>query len=441
MASNFPKIKNAFRALGHRNYRLFFIGQGLSLIGTWMQNLALSWLVYRLTNSVFLLGVVGFSSQIMIMLFSPLAGVIADRFNRQRVIILTQTLALLQAVVLTILVYANLINVWEIIVLSLILGFVMSFDAPMRQSFVVEMVDDKKDLGNAIALNSTMFNGARLIGPALAGLAIAALGEGFCFLINAISYLAVIVSLLMMKLNRAPRPKRESHVLREMREGFAYAYRFPPIRYVLLLLGSISLIGMPYAVMLPVFARDILRGGPQTLGLLVGMSGIGAICGGALLATRKNVLGLTRIIPAAATIFSLGLIAFSFSRVLWFSLIAVTLTGFGMMLHMASSNTLIQTVVEEDKRGRVMSIYTMAFLGMTPFGSLIVGSLASRIGVQLTLTLCGLICLLFTAHFVSLLPEIRKTIRPVYIKMGILPGELNAAIQSVSQLAEVTEKE
>ena len=226
-----------------------------------------------------------------------------------------------------------------------------------------------------------------------------------------------------------------------MKEGFAYAYRFPPIRYVLLLLGFISLIGMPYAVMLPVFARDILKGGPQTLGLLVGVSGIGAICGGAFLATRKNVLGLTRIIPAAASIFSLGLILFSFSHVLWFSLIAVTLTGFGMMLHMASSNTLLQTVVEEDKRGRVMSIYTMAFLGMTPFGSLIVGSLASRIGVQLTLTFCAFICLLFTACFVFLLPEIRKTIRPVYIKMGILPGEVNKAIQETAQLTQVTEKE
>jgi MFS family permease len=435
------RFKNAFRALKHRNYRLFFVGQGLSLVGTWMQNLALSWLVYRLTNSVFLLGVVGFSSQIMILVFSPLAGVIADRFNRHRLIVMTQILALLQAVVLTILVYTALINVWEIIVLCLCLGFVMSFDAPLRQSFVVEMVGDKKDLGNAIALNSTVFNGARLIGPALAGIAIAALGEGFCFLMNAVSYLAVIVSLLMMRLNAAPKPKKESAVLREMKEGFAYAYRFPPIRYVILLLGSISLIGMPYAVLMPVFARDILRGGPQTLGLLVGMSGIGAICGGAYLASRKNVIGLTRIIPAASAIFSLALIAFSFSSVLWFSLAAVTLGGFGMMLHMASSNTLLQTVVDEDKRGRVMSLYTMAFLGMTPFGSLFAGSLASRIGAQLTLALCGLLCLSLAFCFTLLLPEIRRTIRPVYIKLGILPEEINKAIQTTSQLTQVTEKE
>ena len=441
MALNSRAIKNAFRALRHRNYRLFFIGQGLSLIGTWMQNLALAWLVYRLTNSVFLLGLVGFSSQIMILLFSPLAGVIADRFNRHRVVILTQTLALAQAAVLTVLVYANLINVWEIIVLSLCLGFIMSFDAPTRQSFVVEMLDDKKDLGNAIALNSTIFNGARLVGPALAGVAIAALGEGFCFLLNTISYLAVIVSLLMMKLTRAPREKKETNAWREMKEGFAYAYRFPPIRYVLLLLGGVSLVGMPYAVLLPVFARDILHGGPQTLGLLVGTSGIGAICGGVYMASRKNVLGLTRIIPAAATLFALGVILFSFSTLLWFSLIAVVLAGFGMMLHMASSNTLVQTVVDEDKRGRVMSLYVMAFLGMTPFGSLLVGSVASRLGVQSTLALCGLVCLVFVGGYVLLLPEIRRTIRPVYMKMGILPEEINTAIQVTSQLTQVTEKE
>ncbi|HVN67748.1 MAG TPA: MFS transporter, partial [Candidatus Sulfotelmatobacter sp.] len=251
------RFKNAFRALAHRNYRLFFVGQGLSLIGTWMQNVALGWLVYRLTNSVFLLGLVGFSSQIMVFIFSPLAGVIADRFNRHRVILLTQTLALSQALLLAVLVYTNAINVWEIIALSVFLGFVLSFDAPMRQSFVVEMLDNKQDLGNAIALNSSVFNGARLVGPAIAGLAIATLGEGFCFLLNAVSYLAVIVSLLMMRLQHAPRPKKESKVLQELKEGMAYAYRVPPIRYVILLLGSISLIGMPYAVLLPVFARDI----------------------------------------------------------------------------------------------------------------------------------------------------------------------------------------
>lgn len=441
MAFNSLTIKNAFRALKHRNYRLFFIGQGLSLIGTWMQNIALAWLVYRLTNNVFLLGLVGFSSQIMIFLFSSFAGVIADRFNRHRVIVITQTLALLQALVLTVLVYANLIKVWEIMLLSVFLGFVMSFDAPMRQSFVVEMIDNKQDLGNAIALNSSLFNGARLVGPAIAGVAIASLGEGFCFLLNAVSYLAVIVSLLMMKLKPVLRPKKETKVLHELKEGFAYAYRFPPIRYVILLLGSISLIGMPYAVLMPVFARDILHGGPQTLGLLVGMSGIGALCGAAYLATRKNVLGLTRLIPAAASIFSLALIAFSFSRLLWFSLATVTVLGFGMMLHMASSNTLLQTVVDEDKRGRVMSLYTMAFLGLTPFGSLFAGSLASRLGVQWTLAICGLICLIFTGVFVLLLPEIRRTIRPVYIKMGILPDEVNQAIQTTSQLTQVTEKE
>jgi MFS family permease len=251
----------------------------------------------------------------------------------------------------------------------------------------------------------------------------------------------VIVSLLMMKLAHAPKAKKEANALREMKEGFAYAYRFPPIRYVLLLLAGVSLVGMPYAVLLPVFAKDILHGGPQTLGLLVGTSGIGAILGGLYMASRKNVLGLTRIIPAAAALFALGVIAFSFSNVLWLSLLAVVLSGFGMMLHMSSSNTLVQTVVDEDKRGRVMSLFVMAFIGMTPFGSLLVGSLASRFGVQITLAACGLICLLFTGCYMLFLPEIRRTIRPVYIKMGILPEEINAAIQVTSQLTQVTEKE
>ncbi len=434
------KLKNSFRALAHRNYRLFFIGQGLSLIGTWMQNIALAWLVYRLTNSVFLLGLVGFSSQIMVLIFSPVAGVIADRFNRHRIIVITQILALLQALILTILVYTNLITVWEIMVLSLFLGFVMSFDAPTRQSFVVQMLEDKRDLGNAIALNSTIFNGARLVGPAVAGVAIAALGEGFCFLINTISYFAVIISLLMMKLKAAPIQKKESKVLHEMKEGYVYAYKSAAIRYVLLLLGAVSLVGMPYTVLMPAFARDILRGGPQTLGILVGSSGVGALIGAAYLASRKNVLGLTRVIPAAATVFSIGLIILAFSNSLLVSIAAVMISGVGMMLHMASSNTLLQTVVDEDKRGRVMSIFTMAFFGMTPFGSLLAGSLASRLGVQMTIMICGLVCLLCVGGFVLMLSEIRKAIRPVYVRMGIVP-QVAQAIQVASELTDVVEKE
>ena len=433
-------MPNYFRALQHRNYRLFFVGQGLSLIGTWMQNVALAWLVYRLTNSVFLLGLVGFSSQIMIFLCSPFAGVIADRFNRHRIVIVTQTLALLQAVILTVLVYTGLITVWEIMGLAVFLGLIMSFDAPTRQSFVIEMVGDKKDLGNAIALNSSLFNGARLVGPAIAGLAIATLGEGFCFLINAVSYLAVIVSLLLMRIKREPRPKKESAVLREMRDGFAYAYRFAPIRYVIVLLGLISLIGMPYAVLLPVFAKDILHGGPQTLGFLVGSAGVGALLGAAYMASRQNAVGLTRVIPVAGAIFSLGLIGLGLSHLLWLSLLAITVVGFGMMLNMASCNTLLQTVVDEDKRGRVMSLYTMAFMGVTPFGSLLAGSFASRVGVPFTIMLSGAVGLLCVGGFLLVLPEIRRGIRPVYVKMGIMP-EVNQAIQTASELTEVVEKE
>lgn len=434
------KFKNSFRALSYRNYRLFFIGQGLSLTGTWMQTIALSWLVYKLTNSAFLLGLVGFLSQIMIFIFSPFAGAIADRFNRHRIIILTQTLAMLQAFVLAFLVYTNTINIWEIMLLSMFLGLVMSFDAPTRQSFVIEMVENKNDLGNAIALSSSVFNGARLIGPSIAGIAIATLGEGFCFFINGISYLAVIISLMMMKIKPPKYKKMKSQMLKDIKEGFSYVYHFAPIRYILFLLGMLSLTAMPYTVLMPVLARDVLHGGPQTLGLLMAAAGVGALFGTLYLASRKNVIGLTRIIAFAATIFSLGLIALAFSKILWLSIVILMITGFGMMLQMASSNTLLQTIVDEDKRGRVMSIYVMAFMGMTPFGSLLAGALAHNLGVLKTLSICGIISVFCTAGFIYILPEIRRIIRPIYIKMGIIP-ELNQAIQVVSELTVVTEKE
>ncbi|HTY13917.1 MAG TPA: MFS transporter [Candidatus Omnitrophota bacterium] len=440
MLRSLANFKNAFRALAHRNYRLFFIGQGLSLIGTWMQNIALSWLVYRITNSVMLLGVVGFLGQIMIFLFGPFAGAIADRFDRRRIVIATQTLAMLQAFVLAVLVYTDTIAVWQIMVLSLFLGFILSFDAPTRQSFVVEMIDNKKDLSNAIALNSSIFNGARLIGPAVAGVMIASLGEGLCFLINGISYLCVIVSLLMMRIKpRHERPTAKK-IFNEIREGFAYAYRFAPIRYIILLLGMISLLGMPYTVLMPVFARDVLHGGPQTLGFLMGAAGIGALGGALYMASRRNVVGLGGLIAFSSSVFSLGLLALAFSRAEWLALLVMAVIGFGMIMHMASSNTLLQTIVEEDKRGRVMSLYTMAFLGMTPFGSLIAGGIADRFGIRAALSGCGLACLLCVGGYMLVLPEIRKKVRPIYIKMGIVP-EVATAIQTVSELTSVVEKE
>jgi MFS family permease len=420
--------QTVFPALQYRNYRLFFGGQSISLIGTWMQRIAMSWLVYRLTNSALWLGVVGFTGQIPIFLLTPFAGVLADRMNRQRILVITQTLAMIQALILALLVLTGTIAVWHIISLSIFLGIVDAFDMPVRQSFMVEIVE-KKDLGNAIALNSSMVNSARLLGPSIAGILIASMGEGMCFLLNGISYLAVILSLLAMKITSKRTETPNTYVLHGLKEGFHYAFGFPPIRYVLLLLALVSLIGMPYTVLMPVFARDILHGGPHTLGFLMGSSGVGALVGAIYLASRRSVLGLGKWIALAASLFGIGLIAFSLSRIFWFSLFLMLLTGFGMIVQMASSNTVLQTVVDEDKRGRVMSFYAMAFRGMTPFGSLLAGGLANKIGAPNTLMIGGISCILGSLMFARKLPLLRQMVRPIYVKMGII-SERASGIQS-----------
>jgi MFS family permease len=427
-----PRLKSIIRALRHRNFRLFFGGQSISLTGTWMQRIALSWLVYDLTHSAFLLGLVSFSSQIPVLVLAPIAGVLADRWNRHRLLILTQTLAMIQAFVLSFLVLTDLIQVWHIIVLSIVLGMINSLDMPTRQSFMIEMIGEKQDLGNAIALNSSMVNGARLLGPSAAGILIGAVGEGICFLINGLSYLAVIVSLLLMKLAPRPARKRESRVWQEFSEGIRYAAKFEPIRTILLMLAVISIMGMPYSVLMPIFAKDVLNGGPSALGFLMGAAGVGALVGALYLAARKTLLGLGKWIPIAAAIFGLGLAAFSFSQVLSLSLILMLFTGFGQMVQMASSNTLLQTIVEDDKRGRVMSLYTMAFVGMTPLGSLLAGYLASRIGAPWTVFAGGMACVLGAAVFARRLPALRALVRPIYVTMGILP-EIAVGIQSASE--------
>lgn len=413
-------LKNIFRALKHRNYRLFFAGQSVSLIGTWIQAIASGWLVYRLTNSASLLGIVAFSSQIPSFLLASLAGVLVDRWNRHRLLVITQTLAMLQAFILAGLVMTGSITVWQIIILNVILGLVNAFDMPARQSFVVEMIEKKEDLGNAIALNSSMVNGARLIGPAIAGMLIALVGEGFCFFLNGISFLAVIFSLLAMKI--FPRRARQGgeDILKEMKDGFRYVYHFSPIRDILLLLALVSLVGMPYSVLMPIFARDILHGGPPALGFLMAASGVGALGGALYLASRKNVIGLVRILVLGAFIFGIGLISFSFSYLFWLSVIIMFFIGFGMMTQIAACNTLVQTLVADDKRGRVMSMYTMAFMGMAPFGSLLAGLLANRWGAPQTIFLCGLACIAGALAFSFRLPHLRKIIRPIYIEMGIL---------------------
>jgi len=427
------KISLILRAFKYRNYRLFFGGQGISLIGTWMQNIAMGWLVYRLTGSALLLGVVGFCAQIPVFILSPFAGVLADRVNRHSILLVTQTLAMLQAFVLAYLVLTGKIQVWHIVVLSSFLGLVNSFDIPARQSFVIEMVEKKEDLANAIALNSSMFNGARLLGPSIAGMLIGAVGEGMCFLLNGISYLAVIAALLAMVVPaRKERPAGEA-VLRRLKEGFDYTFSYAPIRYIILLLALTSLTGMPYTVLMPVFVKEVLRGGPHTLGFLMAFSGVGALAAALTLASRKSAAGLERRIPLAGLTFGTGIIALSMSRSFPVSGACIALASFGMISQMASSNTIIQTVVEDDKRGRVMAIYAMAFMGMAPFGSIMAGWLASRIGAPHTIMLSGVLSLAGAMAFFTRLGEIREKVHPVYARLGIVPA-VASGLESASEL-------
>lgn len=422
------------RALGHRNYRLFFSGQSVSLIGTWMTRIATSWLVYRLTGSAMLLGVVGFAGQIPSFLLAPFAGVLVDRWNRHRLLVWTQVLAMLQSLALAVLALSGRVNIHHVIWLSVLQGLINAFDMPARQAFVVEMIERREDLPNAIALNSSMVNASRLLGPSVGGVIIAAVGEGWCFMIDAVSYVAVIASLLLMRVT--PRERRQAagaNVLGQLREGFAYAARFAPIRKVLMLLALVSLVGMPYTVLMPVFADEVLRGGPNTLGLLMAASGVGALAGALFLAARKSVLGLGKYIPLAAAAFGAGLVAFSFSRALWPALVLMVLTGLGFMVQMASSNTVLQTIVDEDKRGRVMSFYTMAFMGTAPFGSLLAGGVAERVGTPYTLLLGGVGCVLGAAWFALSLPALRRDVRPIYVRIGILP-EVATGIHTTSEL-------
>ena len=423
------------RALRHKNYRLFFSGQSISLIGTWMTRIATSWLVYRLTGSALLLGVVGFAGQIPSFLLAPFAGVLVDRWNRHRLLVITQVLALLQSLAMAILALTGLIKIWQVIALSVFQGLVNAFDMPARQAFVVEMVDRREDLANAIALNSSMVNAARLLGPSIGGVIIAAVGEGWCFMIDAISYLAVIASLLAMTITpRLLKVTQDANILEQLREGWVYATRFAPIRNVLLLLALVSLVGMPYTVLMPVFANDVLHGGPNTLGLLMAASGVGALVGAMFLAARKTVLGLGKFIPITAGAFGAGLIAFSFSRIMWLSLLLMVITGLGFMVQMAVSNTVLQTIVDEDKRGRVMSFYTMAFMGTAPFGSLLAGTVAERIGAPHTLLFGGIGCILGALWFAQSLPALRRDVRPIYVRIGIIP-EMATGIQQSTELS------
>jgi len=413
-------IKFIGRAFRYRNYRLYFCGQCVSLIGTWMQHVAMSWLVYRLTGSGSLLGLVTAAGQISVFILTPFAGVFVDRLHRRNVLITTQVLCAVQASLLAFLALTGLIEVWHLVLLSLFLGTVNAFDMPTRHSFVIEMVENKNDLGNAIALNSAMFNTARLVGPSIAGLLVGALGEGYCFLINAVSFFAIIFTLLAMKIPKRKQETEHPPVFDGLKEGYRYAIGFRPILYLLVVMALIGLMGMPYMVLMPIFARDILHGGPQTLGFLMGASGTGALVGALYLASRRSVIGLARLNAIATATFGIGIIVFSLSRSLPLSLSILFFTGIGMILHMASSNTLLQTIVEEDKRGRVMSYMSMCSMGMAPFGSFLAGSLSDAIGAPNTLIINGTACIMGSIFFYSRLPAIRKAIGPIYAKMGIV---------------------
>jgi MFS family permease len=427
------RLKTVLYSLRYRNYRLFFAGQSISLIGTWMQMVAMSWLVYHLTDSALLLGLVGFFGQIPSFVLTPFIGVFIDRWNRHRILLITQTLSMIQAFILAFLTLTGTINILSIILLSLSLGLVNAFDMPVRQAFVIEMVEKKEDLPNAIALNSSLVNVARFIGPAIAGLLVAAVGEGLCFLINGISYIAVIIALLFMNMSKIKRRVYiVTNISKEIREGFKYSFGFAPIRSILLLLGLSSLIGMPYTVLMPVFAKDILHGGANTLGFLMAVAGIGALVGGVYLASRKSVLGLGKILTSATGIFGLSLIAFAFSKNLYFSLAIMLVSGFGMLLQIATSNTLLQTITEDDKRGRVMSFFTMAFMGMSPFGNLIAGAMAEKIGAPNTVLISGGVCVIGSIVFLTRLPSLRKILHPLYVKMGIIP-EIASGIQIAAE--------
>lgn len=387
-------FKLTFRALRSRNYRFFFTGQFISLTGTWMQQIAVSWLVYRMTNSVFLLGVVGFVSQFPTFVLSPFAGVWSDRTNKHRILVWTQSLSMLQALTLALLVLTDIVAVWQIIGLCLFMGCINAVDVPARQSFVIEMIEDRRDLGNAIALNSAMFNGTRFLGPFIAGILIAACGEGICFLVNGLSYIAVIYALFSLQIVYRKNEIKGKAMLEELNEGFLYAFHDPKMRSILLLMALTSIIGIPFIVLIPAYAKDILQGGPQTLGFLMSSMGAGALFGAFYLASRVNVKGLRKNIPLAVCVLGLGLIGLSISHLLWTSLILIFLAGFGMMIQVASSNTWLQTNVDDDKRGRMMSLFAVSFLGMAPFGSLLAGSLAARAGIGLTLLAGGICCIL-----------------------------------------------
>jgi MFS family permease len=417
----FGGISHSWRALRHRNFRLYFGGQTISLIGTWMTRIATSWLVYRLTGSALLLGTVSFAGQIPTFIFAPFAGVWVDRLDRRQVLLWTQALSMIQSLALAALTLSGHITIPLILILSVSQGIINAFDMPGRQAFTVQMVEDRADLSNAIAINSSMVNVARLVGPSLAGMLIAATNEGWCFLVDGVSYIAVIASLLAMRIQQQSVQRETGSMWLELHDGWKYVSGFVPIRIILSLFALVSLMGMPLVVLMPIEAAKVLHGGAHTLGFLMGAMGLGALSSALSLAARKSVRGLIRIIPIAALLFGSALIGFGLSRSFWISMVMVMAAGAGLMQVMAASNTIIQTLTSEAMRGRVMSYYTMAFMGMAPFGSLLAGTMAQNLGVSWTMIINGALILLGAAWFITQLPALRRTVKPIYQQMGIIP--------------------
>lgn len=410
---------SVLRALKYRNYRLFFFGHGISVVGTWIQTVTTSWLIYKLTQSAFILGIASFCGQIMTFLFVPFAGVFLDRVDRRKVLIVTQTLAMIQASVLTILTITGYVRPVHIILLNGVLGLINAFDMPGRQSFLSDIIEKKEDLPNAIALNSSVFNSGRMIGPSIAGIVIHIAGEGVCFLINAISYSAVLIALLLMHVKKQKTISKERNIFSELKEGIIYILGSPPINNPLMLLFMSSMMGMPVMVLMPVICKEIFNGESHTLGFLMSSSGIGALAGAYILASKTDISGLKKLIAIAAFIFGTGLILFSLSQVFVLSLFLGAITGFGLILQMGSTNTFLQAIVDVDKRGRLMSFYTMAFMGSAPIGSLLAGWLANLIGAQKAILICGIITVMSALIFAMRLPVLGRMVQPIYEKMGI----------------------
>jgi MFS family permease len=418
-SSRLPVI---LRALRHRNFQLFFSGQLISLTGTWMQTAAEAWLVYRLTHSAWWLGVIGFASQFPVFVFAPLGGITADRYNRHKVVITTQIFAMIFDSALAVLTLANVVTVHQVLVLAILSAIVSAFDIPARQSFLVDMVG-KEDLMNAIALNSSMFNGARIIGPSIAAILIAKVGEGWCFAINGVSYFAVLIGLFMMNVTRPMALAKQASPLTHLKEGFDFVRRTTPIRAILMLLGLVSLVAMPYTVLMPIFADKVLHRGVSGLGILMGATGVGALLGALTLASRTGVKGLGRWVMFSCAGFGFSLLLFSFSPYFWLSTAILVPVGYCMMLGMSSSNTLIQAMVPDHLRGRVMALYSMMFMGMAPFGAYIGGATADRIGAPMAVMLGSIACIGGAAWFGVRLPKVRVEARRLIIAQGMVAGE------------------